>query len=143
MSSFSKYETRSQINKGARLELADPSTGQNTGDWLKIRYSLADDYDAAREEALRATSIAGEEDAGSVERSARLLTPLIAGWSFDEECSPGNVYEFLCMAPHLHNEIIKRATLEGKFFSTPSSPSANGPDQSSSSTDSQTAQKTG
>lgn len=142
MASFKKYETRTRINKGARLELADPDTGENSGDYLDIRYSLADDYAAAREAVERAESIAGKESDGSVERNARLIAPLIAGWSFDDEFTPDNVFSFLCGAPHLHGAIIEKATLEGKFFSTPLPSFASGPKQNSLSTDSRKGRKT-
>lgn len=134
MASFKKYETRSRINKGARLDLADPDTGEATGDYLEIRYSLADDYVSAREEMERCEAIAGAAEEGSVERNARLFVPLIAGWSFDEDATPENVFEFLCANPHLHSAILEKATLEGKFYSTPSTNSASGPERNSSST---------
>lgn len=138
--SFKRYNTRDKINKGVRLELADPDTGEATGDWLQLRYSLADDYARAREEVERDELITGES--GTVERNARILAPLVAGWSFTEPCTAGNVFEFLCGAPHVHGAIIAEATLEGKLHATPVKSSASGLGQSSSSTDSPTEQKT-
>ena len=140
--SFAKYETRKTINKGARLELADPTTGEATGDWLKIRYSLADDYAKAREEVERNDAITGAQDSGSVERTARYLTPLVADWSFDEPCTPENVFEFLCLAPHVHRTVVERATIEGKLYVMPVKNFASGPEPSSPSTESQTEQQT-
>lgn len=140
--SFAKYETRKTINKGARLELADPTTGEATGDWLKIRYSLADDYAMAREEVERSDAITGAQDSGSVERTARYLAPLIADWSFDEPCTPENVFEFLCIAPHVHGAIVQKATLEGKLYVMPVTSFANGQEPSSLSTGSQKVQQT-
>jgi len=140
MSSFKRYNTRDKINKGVRLELADPDTGEATGDWLQLRYSLADDYAKAREDVERDELIAGES--GTVERNARILAPLVADWSFTEPCNAGNVFEFLCGAPHIHGAIIAEATLEGKLHATPAKSSSSGREQSSSSTDSPTEQKT-
>lgn len=134
--SFAKYDTRATINKGAVLRLANPETGEDEGDWLRLRYSLADDYAAAREEAERCDAIAGADQYGSVERNSRMLVPLVADWSFDEPATPDHVFEFLCLAPHVHGEIIREATLEGKLFATPAKPSASGRAQNSPSTES-------
>lgn len=142
MANFAKYETRSKINKGARLDLVDPDTGESAGDYLEIRYSLADDYAAAREVVERSEAIAGCDAVGSVERNAKLIAPLIAGWTFDDEFTPENVFAFLCGSPHLHGPIIEAATLEGKLYSTPSRISANGPAQNSHSTASRKGRKT-
>lgn len=127
---FERYNTRAKINTRQRIYLADPDTGESTGDWIDVRYSLADDYAEAREQVVREIAIQGE-DGPAVERSARIIAPLIAGWSFDVECSADNVYQFLCLAPHLHNAIIERATTEGKLYSTASPNSADGPEENS------------
>lgn len=138
---FDRYNTRTKINQRQRIYLADPDTGKSTGDWIDIRYSLADDYAEAREQVLREIAIQGEE-CPAVERSARIIAPLIAGWSFDVECNAENIYEFLCLAPHLHNAIIEKATIEGKLYSTVSPNSADGQGESSISPSPREEQKT-
>lgn len=138
---FDRYNTRTKINQRQRIYLADPDTGKSTGDWIDIRYSLADDYAEAREQVLREIAIQGEEGP-AVERSARIIAPLIAGWSFDVECNAENIYEFLCLAPHLHNAIIGKATTEGKLYSTASPSSADGQGESSISPSPRKEQKT-
>lgn len=139
---FARYDTRTLVNTRQRLCLADPVTGEDAGDWLDIRYSLADDYAEAREQLFRSEALSQAEAGSSVERSARIITPLIAAWSFDVEPSAENVFAFLCCAPHLHNAIIEKATTEGKLFSVISKSSANGQKKSSNSTASQKAPKT-
>lgn len=128
---FDRYNTRAKINTRQRIYLADPETGAATGDWIDIRYSLADDYAEAREQITREIAIQGEDGGPAVERSARIIAPLIAAWSFDVPCDAVTVYEFLCLAPHMHNAIIEKATTEGKLYATASKPSASGQEASS------------
>lgn len=143
MASFRDYETRTAINAGVKMPLIDPFTGEDRGDWLRLRYSMADDYIAARERASQAKLLGNGADTGTVEENAALFTPLIAEWSFDEPCTPENVFAFLCEAPHLHAPILNEVALSGKLLTKPSASSLNGRDENSSCTGDQTETRAG
>lgn len=124
------FHTRERANEGRKLPLRTPD-GQPTDHWLMVRHVWSDDFQKAEEAALREAreTIMGMGESpdpaavADVQRGSRvrLLASLVAGWSFDAECTPEAVAGFLTQAPQIADSIDKFAGDSRSFFGGESS----------------------
>ena len=125
-----QFHTRDKANEGRKLPLRTPD-GQPTDEWLMVRHVWSDDFQKAEEAAVREARevVMGMGDkpdpeaVSDVQRASKikLLASLVAGWSFDAECTPEAVADFLTQAPQIADAIDKFAGDSRGFFSDGSS----------------------
>ena len=133
MGSMDKFKTRERAQKPVRAQLIDPGTGKPTEDWIDVRSSLSDNFLTARDEAMQKAAEIGsikELEARKAQvklNGLRMKAALVAGWSFDEECTEENIIKFLQDAPQIQDQIVAIADDNAAFFTQPSTPSSNGP----------------
>lgn len=124
------FYTRDKANEGRKLPLYAPD-GSPTDDWLLVRHIWSDAFqkaeDAAQREARETIMGMGDDpDPDAVAEATRaarikLLSALVAAWSFDEECTPEAVAAFLDRAPQIADAIDKAAADGKRFFGAGSS----------------------
>lgn len=110
--------------------------GKPTEHWLRVRGTDSEHYRKARFDGVRTLRDlpegTSEWERGKVMDGIVLdtLTSLVSGWSFDEECTPEAVREFLQNAPHLAEAIDRAAGDRSRFFGSLSESSKDTPKQS-------------
>lgn len=96
--------------------------GKPTGHFLRIRGTDCEQFRKARfDGARRLRDIpegTDEWQRGKIMDEIVLdtLTSLVAGWSFEDECTPEAVRELLHNAPHLADAVDKAAGERARFF---------------------------
>ena len=131
MSNMERYKIHGQAQKPIRVHLHDPATGKQTEDWLDIRSSLSDAFSMARDETMQAVQEIVEPNKDKrralvAELQLGLKVALVAGWSFDEPFTEGNVRDWLREAPQVQQMIMSVADDSSAFFGKPSDDSSTG-----------------
>ncbi len=117
----SDFFTRTQSNAGAKLVLEDPLTGQPSNESLLVRGLESDRF----REALAAkhrrnleilTLPEAEQEAASMDAEYDLYVSLVAGWSFEEECSPEAVKQLFIEAPQIKLAVDRFAGNRANFL---------------------------
>lgn len=109
--------------------------GKPTGHWLRVRGTDSEQFRKARFDGARKLRDVPEGtsdwERGRVMDGIVLdtLTALVSGWSFDEECTPEAVREFLQNAPHIAEAVDKVAGERARFFGAGSETSKDTPKQ--------------
>jgi len=124
-----------RLSDGIRLFLHDRD-GVLTKDWIQVRSMHTDVFRAAMEKAKAKVTVSSDN---VTEASLDAKVALVAGWSFDEDCTDENIRSFLQMAPHIADRIDKTAGDNRHFFSTQKTSSMNGSLKNSRSTKKQKA----
>lgn len=132
-----QFKTRERANEGKRLPLYAPGGGK-TEHWLQVRHVWSDAFQDANETELAALqegilSAQGDKDAITAikrESQVKLLAALVSGWSFDGECTPEAVTQFLREAPQIAAQLDKFAADGRAFFGNDSTSSDAGSSQS-------------
>lgn len=125
------FYTRDKAREGKRLTLHTPD-GKPTEHWLQVRHVWSDEFQQAEQEAiagLRNARLDGEPgQIAQLQRDGkvRVLASLVAAWSFDHECTPEAVAEFLSNAPQIADQIDRFAGDSRAFFASESSNSGPG-----------------
>lgn len=128
--SMDAFHTRDRANEGRKLPLRTPD-GKPTEHWLLVRHVWSDAFQKAEEAAMREAreTVMGmgekpdPEAVADVQRASRvrLLASLVAGWSFEAECTPEAAVDFLHKAPQIAESIDKFAGDSKAFFGSESS----------------------
>lgn len=123
------FYTRDKANEGQRLPLRSPD-GKPTDHWLQVRHVYSDAFQAAEEASMREIqerilALGEKPDAGKIAEAKRdgtnrLLSSLVAAWSFDKPCTPENVQAFLANAPQIAEQINRFAADAKRFFGSES-----------------------
>lgn len=106
MASMKDFYTRDAGNRGTKVPLTLPD-GSETDQFLIVRSIDSDAFrDAsadARRDVIRAAQIDDLDERRKLARESTLnmQVSLVKEWSFDEECTPEAVREFLIGAPHI------------------------------------------
>lgn len=140
------FYTRDKANEGIRVDLFTPD-GRKSGEWIMVRHIWSDAFAEAEEAAklkvgdylrseLQRLGLKDEDEippevrkgikvAG---REARidLLASLVAGWSFEAECTVENARDFLHRAPQIADQVDKIAGNSRSFFGAGSPASKRG-----------------
>lgn len=96
--------------------------GEPSGHWLRIRGADSEQFRKARFDGARALRDLPPEtndwDRGLVMDDVVLdsLAALVAGWSFNEPCTPEAVREFLKNAPQIAESVDRVANDRARFF---------------------------
>ena len=119
------FYTRDKANEGRKLPLRTPD-GKPTDEWIVVRHVWSDAFQKAEDAAVREAReiVMGMGDkpdpeaVADVQRASRvkLLAALVAGWSFDAECTPDAAAAFLEQAPQIADAIDKFAGDSKAFF---------------------------
>lgn len=119
------FYTRDKANEGRKLTLYAPD-GSPTDEWLMVRHAWSEAFQDAEDAGLResreAVMALGESPdpaaMKAIERRTRvkMLASLVAGWSFEAECTPEAVAEFLHRAPQIADKIDEFAGDAKSFF---------------------------
>jgi len=130
------FKTRDKANEGIKVDLVAPD-GSKTDHWIVVRSQLSDHfreaYKSALQEAARISSLnapgtetAGQKQVADVirERLVDCQAALVASWSFEEECTPANVRQFLIDAPQIADMVDRTAAANARFFAPASTTSA-------------------
>lgn len=142
----SDFFTRTKANEGVKMPLSLPD-GTPTDEYLIIRGVDSDVYRKANDKRMRrAIEISKIEDdeereAALKELTTETLVSLVAGWSFEEECTPEAVRELLYEAPHIADAIDVFAVDRKRFFGKPQGSSLNTRKRSSDSASHQKGRK--
>lgn len=133
--SMEAFYTRDKANEGRKLPLYAPD-GSPTDEWLLVRHAWSDAFRDAEDAGLRehreAVMALGESPdpaaMKAIERRVRIkmLAAVVAGWSFDAECTPEAVAEFLQRAPQIADKIDDFAGDAKLFFANESRSSKRG-----------------
>lgn len=125
-----RYMIRSQANTPTRVQLRDPATQEETGDWIDVRSSLSDKFIETRNLLMGSVGELSPDKetrkAEAADRQLRLKASLVSGWSFSEKPSEEEVIEFLREAPQVGEMLISVADEGDRFFSKPSVDSTDG-----------------
>ena len=117
-----QFFTPDIANEGKKMELFTPS-GEKTEHYLMIRSVDSDEYENAKiirdRKLIEAPDVEDEEAYQEFIKSLRLdmLVPLVAGWSFPDECSPGNVRRLLSKAKQITRMIENISSSKSFFYS--------------------------
>lgn len=128
-----EFFTRSKANEGMELPLTRPD-GTKTEHWIRIRGVDSDAYRKANAESRRhlvkiaALETAEEREAAFDELELELKASLVISWSFEKECTPKNVKEFLREAPQIADAIDQMASRRKYFFASGLSSSSDSPE---------------
>lgn len=126
--SFTQLFTRDKANAGARMDLLDDND-KPTGHWLLVRGVDSDEFQKASA-AFRAAGISYLEQNGQgaigtpayeqfkADRLRELHAAYIAGWSFEEECTPANILKLLTEAPYITKLVDVFGSKKSPFVST-------------------------
>ena len=97
-------------------------------------FQAANDAELALLQAALLAHAGDESEIGDLKREAqiRILSALVSGWSFDAECSPDAVADFLREAPQIAAQLDKFAADSRGFFGDGSTSSKAGSSQSAS-----------
>ena len=135
MTGMEAFFTRDKANEGRKLLLYTPC-GTKTDEWLIVRHVWSDDFQRAEEAAQREAretvmgmgADATKEVIAEIQRGSRvrLLASLVAGWSFDSECTPDAAADFLDKAPQIADQIDAFAADAKGFFGVESGCSKSG-----------------
>lgn len=119
------FYTKPKADAGVKmpLTLAD---GKDSGHWLMVRGTESDAFRKARFDGarvMRDVSAKADDWERAQKRDEMVmesLVSLVAGWSFDEACTPEAVREFLTNAPHIADAVDRAAIEKARFFGTAS-----------------------
>lgn len=129
MSGKKDFFTRDKANEGVKLPLKTPD-GKATDHWLQVRSIYSDEF-KRKERSLRQDNPAIGAAAKAIkddkerekflaekweESELALIATLVAGWSFDEPCTPEAVVEFLREAPQIARAVNDVSTSRALFF---------------------------
>lgn len=136
MSEMEKFFSRAKASEGIKFPLYFPGTTDKSEHYLVLRGMDSNEFRVA--EALGKRKLAElaalKEDEWArryLEIRRQIVSSLIAGWSFEQECTPENVMSFLKEAPHTEDVINKVASDRSLFFMKGSESSTGTPDPSS------------
>lgn len=110
MASMKDFYTRDAGNRGTKVPLFLPD-GKKTEQYLIVRSVDSDAFREAsadaRREVIRAAQVDDLDERRKMAREStlNLQVSLVKDWSFDEECTPEAVREFLIGAPHIADEL--------------------------------------
>lgn len=137
------FFSRQKANDGIKLPLYLPD-GSKTDEFLLVRGIDSDEFRQAESRAnmdllMLMQKDRNEKDASKKsevatarnENKTRMISSLVADWSFEAECSEENVMQLLREAPHIADEVDRVAGDRKRFFSLPSVTSTNTPEPSS------------
>lgn len=119
------FTIRDRANEGVRLTLQSLD-GKDTDHWLQVRHTWSDAFELAHEvemARLQDAVLAAKGDKAKVAKAKldskyRVMAALVAGWSFEEECTPEAVEAFLRAAPQLCDKLDRFAADSKGFFGT-------------------------
>ena len=126
-----EFFTRGAANEGRKLPLFFPD-GTESDHWLIVRGVDSDEFRMAESKAKRSAisfaQLSTEQERAEAIASAEIecIASLVAGWSFDKECSRENVMHFLREAPQIADAVNRYAAKRAEFFSKKSASSASG-----------------
>ena len=138
MSKMTRFHTRSDSENGYIVKLLDPITGEDTGEWIKIRGMDSDQFKIAdargRRELLQMVQNKPQYDQEEYDRlvikiERKCVAALIMEWSFEEEVSSENTYEFLKAAPQICDTLNYEAAKRSNFSTRTSENSTDGQNQ--------------
>lgn len=115
------FYTKPSADRGVKMALLK-ADGSDSGHWLMVRGTESDAFRKARFEGARTMrDIPAESDDWdrAQKRDAVVmdsLVSLVAGWSFDEPCTPDSVREFLTNSPHVADMVDQAAVEKSRFF---------------------------
>lgn len=136
-STMEAFFTRQRANEGIEVPLFLPD-GTPTEHSLRVRGVDSDNFrqaDAAARRGLLASAVDGDGAklaSAAVEARLDTLAALVVSWTFEKECTPANVKEFLREAPQIAEQIDRLAAKRSLFFKLGSPNSAPSPAPSSS-----------
>jgi len=90
------FYTRPESDKGVKFPLEFPD-GTQSDEWLTVVGVESSRYEKAHRATIKAT-LAGSD---SLEQGDILLSALVIDWSFEQECTPEIVLDFLQNAPYV------------------------------------------
>lgn len=121
MTEIEQFYTREKANKGVKVDLYLPSGGP-TDHYLIVRGIDSDHFKAANAAAKKevAKLTVKQDSTEEVQRLSEIriniISSLIAGWSFDDECTPENVKNMLHKAPQIADKVDQFAGNREEFF---------------------------
>lgn len=117
---MSEFFNRKLVDDGVEIPLPIPgSEGVAT---ITIRSVDSQAFHRAKfarqRKALELSKIKDEEAKfkATYDADTELLSSLVAGWSFWEECSPENIRKLLTESPHVRSIVDDTATDSSRFF---------------------------
>ena len=112
----SDFFTRSACNDGAKVNLKDPATGKDSGEWVLIRGIDSDAFRAKEAELKKRLLTLENPEDHQDEMEAELIASLIIDWSLEDECSEENKLLLCTEAPLVVNEINIQAANRALFL---------------------------
>lgn len=129
------FYTKPNADKGVKMPLMQ-ADGSPSEHWLMVRGIDSDAFRKTKFEGARAMrdlpASASDWDRAEArdESVMNSLVALVAGWSFEEPCTPEAVREFLSNAPLIADAVDSVAADRSRFFGIASEPSSSTPKQS-------------
>ncbi|ANO57507.1 hypothetical protein [Vibrio phage vB_VhaS-tm] len=116
-----EFFTRQKANEGKKVPLYLPN-GEPSEHWIQIRGVDSDQFKeaerAAKRKAIEFAQIEDTKERAEAVREAELgcIAALVVDWSFDQECTPDNVVNFLREAPQIADMVNRYAANRKSFF---------------------------
>ncbi|MBD9671561.1 hypothetical protein IB275_13340 [Pseudomonas sp. PDM21] len=129
------FYTKPNADKGVKMQLMQ-ADGSPSEHWLMVRGIDSDAFRKVKFEGSRTMrdlpASASDWDRAAARDQAVMdsLVSLVAGWSFEEDCTPEAVREFLTNAPIVADAVDSAAADRSRFFGIASEPSSDTPKQS-------------
>lgn len=120
MNNIEKFFTKEQADKGVKIELTYPD-GSKSDEWLMMRGTDSSAFKLANHQVrIELIDLMEEENKEIVftrtqEANIKLLSSLVADWSFDMELTEKNVINFLTQAPQIADKIDTLSTNRSLF----------------------------
>lgn len=105
------FHTRSESDKGVKFLLESPD-GTQSDEWLLVAGVESIRYEKAHRDTIKAT-LNGSD---SLEQGNILLSALVIDWSFEDECTPEIVLDFLQNAPYIKAALDRFAINRANFL---------------------------
>lgn len=115
------FYTTPKANAGVKMPLKN-AEGNDSGQWLIVRGTDSDAFRKARFDGARTLrdTAKGLDEWDRAKLTDKVvmanLVSLVAGWSFDEPCTPEAVTEFLTSAPQIADAVDANAAERAHFF---------------------------
>lgn len=124
--SYKNYNLKKDIEgRTVKYDIEYPGVGA-TGESLQVRSMYSDEFRTADAKANRQISTMIQAVAGDMEKVDKDLmrqiqmesfATLVASWTFEEECTPENVADFLKDNPNVYDDVNRMAATDSLFFS--------------------------
>ncbi len=132
------FHTREAANEGIKIPLFAPD-GKETEEYIIVRGFDSDEFQKKKLEIDRVQAVT-DDLSKRIDNHRKLIASLVMDWSFEDECSPDAVEQWLNDAPQVQSVIENIVSDRQLFFSLRQASLSSGSESRQSSTKSRKTQ---